>query len=160
MKGAPGRRTTTRMPVAPHPSRLNRSTGLWQPICHAYLIVTSLSFVRGNFPAESARQPPSIVVRVSCPFDDLGDAAELQLLQTALGANIGIVRNRFTPGTTVARLRHSSRLRLQAAAGSTHADCNHIRVPSNIVLDPSGRFEESRPRMLFLATTADFICTR
>jgi len=55
------------------------------------------------------QDPPSALHRGEhdLPFVDVGDGVLLQLLQADLAAGVWVVRNKFAPGTTIQRHKHT-----------------------------------------------------
>jgi quercetin dioxygenase-like cupin family protein len=71
------------------------------------------------------------------PFIDFGDGMELQLVQVDLAAGVWVVRNRFAPGTTVQKHKHTGHVHAFTISGSWH----YLESPDAVNVAGSYLFE-------------------
>lgn len=74
------------------------------------------------------------------PFVNLGDGSLLQVLQVDLGAGIWIIRNRFVPGTSVQRHRHTGAVYAFTQSGSWHymESPESVNTAGSYLYEPAG----------------------
>lgn len=74
------------------------------------------------------------------PFVNLGDGSLLQVLQVDLGAGIWIIRNRFVPGTSVQRHRHTGAVYAFTQSGSWHyiESPDSVNTAGSYLYEPAG----------------------
>ena len=74
------------------------------------------------------------------PFVNLGDGSLLQVLQVDLGAGIWIIRNRFVPGTSVQRHRHTGAVYAFTQSGSWHymESPESVSTAGSYLYEPAG----------------------
>ncbi len=74
------------------------------------------------------------------PFVNLGDGSLLQVLQVDLGAGIWIIRNRFVPGTSVQRHRHTGPVYAFTQSGSWHylESPDSVNTAGSYLYEPAG----------------------
>lgn len=84
-------------------------------------------------------EAPSAIHRAESelPFIDIGDGALLQLLRVDLANGVWVVRNRFAPGTTIARHRHTGHVDAFTLQGSWH----YLESPEAVNVAGSYLFE-------------------
>jgi 2,4'-dihydroxyacetophenone dioxygenase len=85
---------------------------------------------------------PSAIHRgeASLPFVDLGDGTLLQLLQVDLANGVWIIRNRFAPGTTIQKHKHTGHVYAFTQCGSWHylESPDAVNVAGSYLFEPAG----------------------
>ncbi len=74
------------------------------------------------------------------PFIDLGDGALLQLLQVDLASGVWVVRNRFAPGTTIAKHKHTGHVYAFTQSGHWHylESPEAVNAAGSYLYEPAG----------------------
>jgi quercetin dioxygenase-like cupin family protein len=74
------------------------------------------------------------------PFVDLGDTGLLQLLQVDLASGVWVVRNRFSPGSTVQTHTHTGHVHAFTQSGSWHylESPEAVNVAGSYLYEPAG----------------------
>ncbi len=74
------------------------------------------------------------------PFIDLGEGALLQLLQVDLASGVWVVRNRFAPGTTIAKHKHTGHVYAFTQSGYWHylESPEAVNVAGSYLYEPAG----------------------
>ncbi len=73
------------------------------------------------------------------PFVDIAEGAQLQLLQVDIGGGLWVVRNRFAPGTTIQRHKHTGEVFAFTTAGSwRYLEYPEINTAGSYLYEPAG----------------------
>ncbi|MCU1353535.1 MAG: ChrR Cupin-like domain, partial [Acidimicrobiales bacterium] len=73
------------------------------------------------------------------PFVDLGDGAELQLLQVDVEAGLWVIRNRFPAGYVVPTHKHTGTVHAFTLSGSWHyAEYPEVNTAGSYLFEPAG----------------------
>ena len=73
------------------------------------------------------------------PFVDLGDGVQLQVLQVDIDAGLWVIRNRFAPGVSVQRHKHTGQVFAFTQAGAwKYAEYPEINRPGSYLYEPAG----------------------
>lgn len=73
------------------------------------------------------------------PFVDIAEGAQLQLLQVDIDAGLWVVRNRFAPGTTIQRHKHTGEVFAFTIAGSwRYLEYPEINTAGSYLYEPAG----------------------
>jgi 2,4'-dihydroxyacetophenone dioxygenase len=89
-----------------------------------------------------AETAPTAILRreEDLPFVEIGDGSTLQVLQVDLAAGIWIIRNKFAPGMTVQRHRHTGSVYAFTNAGAWHylEAADEVNVAGSYLFEPAG----------------------
>ena len=89
-----------------------------------------------------AETAPTAILRreEDLPFVEIGDGSTLQVLQVDLAAGIWIIRNKFTPGMSVQRHRHTGSVYAFTNAGAWHylESADEVNVAGSYLFEPAG----------------------
>ena len=86
-------------------------------------------------------EPTAILRREEeLPFVEIGDGSQLQVLQVDLATGIWIIRNRFAPGTTVQKHKHTGSVYAFTTAGAWHylESADAVNVAGSYLFEPAG----------------------
>ena len=86
-------------------------------------------------------EPTAILRREEeLPFVEIGDGSQLQVLQVDLATGIWIIRNRFAPGTTVQKHKHTGSVYAFTTAGAWHylESADAVSVAGSYLFEPAG----------------------
>ncbi len=86
-------------------------------------------------------EPPTIHRgEADLPFVDLGDGTLLQLLQVDLASGVWVIRNHFSPGTTIQRHKHTGHVYAFTQTGSWHylESPEAVNTAGSYLYEPAG----------------------
>ena len=86
-------------------------------------------------------EPTAILRREEeLPFVEIGDGSQLQVLQVDLATGIWIIRNRFAPGTTMQKHKHTGSVYAFTTAGAWHylESADAVNVAGSYLFEPAG----------------------
>ena len=74
------------------------------------------------------------------PFVNIGDGSQLQVLQVDLVNGVWIIRNRFAPGTTVQKHKHTGSVYAFTNSGAWHylESSESVNVAGSYLYEPAG----------------------
>ncbi len=74
------------------------------------------------------------------PFVDLGDGSQLQVLQVDLANGVWVIRNRFVPGATIQKHKHTGSVYAFTVAGAWHylESAEEVSVAGSYLYEPAG----------------------
>jgi 2,4'-dihydroxyacetophenone dioxygenase len=85
---------------------------------------------------------PSAILRreEELPFVNIGDGSLLQVLQVDLANGVWIIRNKFAPGMTVQKHKHTGSVYAFTTAGAWHylESAEAVNVPGSYLYEPAG----------------------
>lgn len=74
-----------------------------------------------------------------CPFVDMGDGVELKVVQVDIEAGLWIIRNRFAPGVSVQKHRHTGQVYGYTLSGAwKYAEYDYVNRAGSFLYEPAG----------------------
>lgn len=74
-----------------------------------------------------------------CPFVDMGDGVELKVVQVDIEAGLWIIRNRFAPGVSVQKHRHTGQVYGYTLRGAwKYAEYDYVNRAGSFLYEPAG----------------------
>ena len=93
--------------------------------------------------------------RDDLPFVDIGEGAQLKVLQVKLGENLWIIENIFQAGYEVIRHRHSGPVFGYTTSGAwKYKEYDYVNREGSFLYEPAGSVHTLQPRAVKAATTS------